>query len=57
MPDTFVQIARIEKTILSAPNGTSGKACEKLFTNKKTFEQIDKDKYRIAEQMSIFDYL
>ena len=57
MPDTFVQIARIEKTILSAANGNSEKACEKLFTNKKTFEQIDKDKYRIAEQMSIFDYL
>ena len=40
MPSQFVEIARREKTVLSAANGTSHKAVEKIFTNIKTLERM-----------------
>ena len=41
MPDSFIEIASIEKTVLSTANGSQGKAIEKIFTNKKTYERYN----------------
>ena len=62
MPDDFIPVAHIEKTILSAAIGNSFKADEKIFTNKKTFEKLTESKKQyaklnFAEQVSIFDLL
>ena len=36
MPEPFIEIASIQKSILSTANGASGKATEKIFTNPRT---------------------
>ena len=41
MPDSFREIASIEKTVLSTAYGSRGKAIEKIFTNKKTYERYN----------------
>lgn len=49
MPDEFIEIARIEKTVLSAANGNSAKQIEKLYTNRKTFDKLSdelKERYQ-----------
>lgn len=60
--DDFVEIANIEKTVLSAMNSNSIKSTEKIFTNKKTYEKFDKDKKKMIEmnlskQMTLFDFI
>ena len=40
MPEPFVEIARREKSVLSAANGNSQKAVEKIFTNRKTLRRM-----------------
>lgn len=62
MPEDFVEVAIISKSILSASNGNSGVAEEKIFTNRRTYDQLSSDvKERIsldtAKQTSIFDFL
>lgn len=62
MPDDFICVAKIEKTVLSAANSNSIKAEEKLFTNKRTYDKLsteeqEKIKLNFAEQMSIFDLI
>ena len=61
MPDDFIEVARIEKTILSAANGNSQKAEEKIYTNRRTYDRLDEDfkeciKFNRAEQMTMFDF-
>ena len=41
MPDNFIEIARIEKIILSTGHGNSNKAIEKIFTNKLTYDRLE----------------
>ena len=38
MPEPFIEVADIRKSVLSAANGDSGKVTEKLWTNPKTYE-------------------
>ena len=57
MPSDFICIAETEKVILSASNGNSQKATERLFTNWKTWisfsdEQRYMYKMNFAEQLS-----
>ena len=59
MPDEFIEIARVEKTVLSAAGGNNMKAIEKLYTNKRTYdsmtaEQKEHYKWNVAEQMTLF---
>ena len=61
MPDDFIPVAWIEKSVLSAANGNSMKSVEKIWTNQKTYEKLDKDKKNLislsfSEQMSLFDF-
>lgn len=51
MPEQFIEIASIKKSILSTNTGEAGKATEKLFTNKRTFERI---KCNLFEQLTLF---
>jgi DNA adenine methylase len=39
MPEGFIEVASIEKTVLSAANGTGSKVTERLFTNQRTYDQ------------------
>jgi hypothetical protein len=39
MPEPFIEIASIQKSVLSTNSGDSGKATEKIFTNPKTHER------------------
>ena len=39
MPDAFIEVASIEKTVLSAANGTGSKVTERLFTNQRTYDR------------------
>ena len=62
MPDDFKPVAWREKSILSAANGNSDKAIEKLFVNERTYWKLNKDqRYLISlnfsEQITLFDYL
>jgi site-specific DNA-adenine methylase len=38
MPDNFIEIARIEKIVLSTAHGNNNRAIEKIFTNKSTYD-------------------
>ena len=40
MPNDFICIAQTRKTILSAANGNSAKATERLYTNRKTYKAL-----------------
>lgn len=61
MPDEFIPVARIEKSVLSSANTNAIKATEKLFTNERTYRNL-KDSYKerihyaFAEQMTLWDY-
>ena len=62
MPDDFIQYAQIEKTVLSASDGNSQKAKERIYTNKKTYDRLsNKQKELIkiwnSEQMSLEDLI
>jgi len=62
MPDDFVIVAECEKVILSAANGNSSKATERLYTNEKTYSHMsDRQKQIIAlntaQQLTIMDFL
>ena len=39
MPEQFIDVASIEKTVLSAANGTGSKVTERLFTNQRTYDR------------------
>ena len=39
MPEDFIEVASIEKTVLSTANGTGSKVTERLFTNQRTFDR------------------
>ena len=41
MPSDFIEVACVEKSVLSTANGDSGKAIEKLFTNKRTYDRYN----------------
>lgn len=38
MPEPFIEVADIRKTVLSSGTGCSGKAVEKIFTNPRTYD-------------------
>ena len=62
MPDSFIQYAQIEKSVLSAANGNSQTAREKIYTNRRTYERMtDEQKELIkvwnGEQMSLEDLI
>ena len=62
MPDSFIQYAQIEKSVLSAANGNSQTAREKIYTNMRTYERMtDEQKELIkvwnGEQMSLEDLI
>ena len=59
MPSNFIEIANTEKVVLSAANGNSNTATERLYTNRRTYDRMPDDmKQRIvintAEQMTLF---
>ena len=39
MPEKFIEVASIEKSVLSAANGTGSKVTERLFTNQRTYDR------------------
>ena len=41
MPEPFIEIASIQKSVLSTANGDSGKATEKLFVNPRTYARYN----------------
>lgn len=58
MPEDFIPVAQVDKRVLSA-GGNNKIANEKLFTNKKTYKKLNKEKLKLislnfAEQMSLF---
>ena len=60
MPKGFIEVANIEKTVLSASNGNDIKAEEKIFTNRRTYERLPDDfkrriRYNTAKQLTLFD--
>lgn len=60
MPDDFIVVDEVEKTVLSAANGNSQKAVERLYTNEKTYRHMtDRQKRLIAlngaQQLTLFD--
>ena len=60
MPDDFIIVDEIEKTVLSAANGNSQKATERLYTNERTYNRMSDRQKRIialngAQQLSLFD--
>ena len=60
MPDDFIVVDEIEKTVLSAANGNSQKATERLYTNARTYNRMSTRQKRIialnnAQQISLFD--
>ena len=47
MPDDFIEVANVSKSVLSASNGNSGKVEEKIYTNQRTYNRMSADfKYR-----------
>lgn len=59
MPENFIPIAKTEKSVLSAANGTNGVAMEYLFTNRKTYNGFSDEKkeqisLEMANQLSLF---
>ena len=60
--DDFIQIAKINKRQLSTANGATELVEEKIFTNKKTYHRLSKERKRMAmlnmaEQFTIFDFM
>ena len=61
MPDGFIEVANINKTVLSASDGNNYKAEEKIFTNQRTYKKLDDDfkqliSFSTAKQMTLFDF-
>ena len=59
MPNDFIVIAERKKIILSTANGSSGKAVERIYTNRRTYERMGADGKRsvmleTAVQLSLF---
>ena len=60
MPEQFICIAKINKIQLSAANGNSISAVERIFTNRRTYNNLPDETKQIiqtntAEQLSLFD--
>lgn len=61
MPDDFILVADIEKTVL-ADGYSVGRAKERLYTNQKTWDNLPADfkervSFNTAEQMDIFSFV
>ena len=59
MPNDFIVIAERKKSVLSTANGSSGKAVERIYTNRRTYERMGADNKRVvmletAVQLSLF---
>lgn len=59
MPNDFIVIAERKKAVLSTANGSSGKAVERIYTNRRTYERMGADSKRTvmletAVQLSLF---
>lgn len=52
MPEPFVEVASIDKVVLSTANGSTSKAKEKLFTNRRTLEMYGG--IVVNKQLSLF---
>lgn len=62
MPSDFICIAKIEKQVLSASNGNSQTATERIYTNEITYNSLsdsekEKIQFNMAEQTNIFDFM
>ena len=60
MPDGFIEVANIDKVVLSSADGNGQNANEKIFTNQKTYDALSKDNKELialstAKQMTLFD--
>ena len=56
MPESFIIIAEIEKTVLSAANGNNTKALERIYTNVRTWDKMSREekmyyKSKLAQQL------
>ena len=61
MPSNFIEIANTEKVVLSAANGNSNTATERLYTNRRTYDRMSQRQKdviasNLATQISLFDY-
>ena len=61
MPSNFIEIANIEKTVLSCADGNSRKSVERLYTNRRTYDRMSQRQKdviasNLATQISLFDY-
>ena len=61
MPSNFIEIANTEKVVLSAANGNSNTATERLYTNRRTYDRMNQRQKdviasNLATQISLFDY-
>ena len=61
MPSNFIEIANTEKVVLSAANGNSNTATERLYTNRRTYDRMSQRQKdviasNLAVQISLFDY-
>ena len=61
MPSNFIEIANTEKVVLSATNGNSNTATERLYTNRRTYDRMSQRQKdviagNLATQISLFDY-
>ena len=61
MPSNFIEIANAEKIVLSAANGNSNTATERLYTNRRTYDRMSQRQKdviasNLATQISLFDY-
>lgn len=62
MPDDFIAIAHVKKSVLSAANGNNQKVEEYIYTNQRTWESLDDETrmmYRLnmAKQLSFFEVM
>lgn len=60
--EDFIKVARINKRQLSTANGTAELIEERIYTNKKTYYKLSKERKRkamlnMAEQTTIFDFI
>ena len=62
MPESFIQYAQIEKSVLSASDGNSQKAKERIYTNRRTYDRLTAEQKELirqlnGEQMDIMDFI
>lgn len=62
MPDDFIEVASIEKKVLSAANSNSLTNTEKIFTNQRTYDALPPDRKEViainkGKQVNLFDLI